>query len=328
MTVMVTGGAGYIGAHVVRLLQEAHVPVVVVDDLSTGAAERVSGAPLVALDVAASDAVDAISAAMTEHSVDAVIHFAAKKQVGESVGSPVWYFQQNVGGLANVLAAAEQCGVERFVFSSSAAVYGMTGDDLVTEDAPVSPINPYGQTKLAGEWLLRDAARAFGMRTVSLRYFNVAGAGWRDLGDPQVLNLITIVLDRIAAGDAPTVFGTGFDTEDGSGVRDYVHVLDIAAAHIDALDYLGRDERAHDVFNVGRGEGSSVLEVIAAIAAATGTTFTPVIAEARPGDPARVIADATRLRAETGWAPKHGFDEIIASAVAAASANPQDAQPA
>ena len=284
-----------------------------------------SGVPLVELDVAASGAAGAITAAMTQYAVDAVIHFAARKQVGESVGSPVWYFQQNVGGLANVLAAAEQTGVERFVFSSSAAVYGMTGDHPVTEDEPLSPINPYGETKLAGEWLLRDAARAFGLRTVSLRYFNVAGAGWSDLGDPQVLNLLTIVLDRIAAGGVPTVFGTDFDTEDGSGVRDYVHVLDIATAHIAALDYLGRDERQYDVFNVGRGEGVSVLDVIAAVGAETGRDITPVIAEARAGDPARVIADATRLRSETGWTARYGFDEIIASAVDAASGRRIDA---
>lgn len=316
---MVTGGAGYIGAHVVRLLQEAGVPVIVVDDLSTGDAARVGDVPLVELDVAAPDAATTIAEVMRDHAVDAVIHFAAKKQVGESVARPVWYFEQNVGGLANVLSAAEQCGVERFVFSSSAAVYGMTGELPVDEDAALSPINPYGQTKLVGEWLLRDAATAFGLRTVSLRYFNVAGAGWSDLGDPQVLNLVTIVLDRLDRGEPPLVFGTDFDTPDGSGVRDYVHVLDIAAAHIEALAYLESGIRAHDVFNVGRGEGVSVLEIIEAIGTATGRTISPVAVAARDGDPARVVADAARLRSETGWTPTRDLGQIIGSAVEAAA---------
>ena len=167
-----------------------------------------------------------------------VIHFAARKQVGESVANPAMYFRDNIGSLANVIEASAGSGVTRLVYSSSAAVYGLPGGAPVTEDAATDPINPYGETKLVGEWLVRDAAYAHGLRSVSLRYFNVAGAGWDDLGDPNVQNLITIAIDRMSRGLAPVVFGDSFDTPDGTGVRDYVHVMDLAEAHLAALDAL------------------------------------------------------------------------------------------
>jgi UDP-glucose 4-epimerase len=262
MTVLVTGGAGYIGAHVVRMLLAAHRDAVVVDDFSTGSRDRVSGAAIVELDVSHSDAVDRLVDEMVSRGVTAVVHFAARKQVAESVVRPAWYYQQNVTGLANVVAAMEQARVQRLVFSSSAAVYGNLAVEVVPESAPTSPVNPYGETKLIGEWLVRDAARAWGLRGVSLRYFNVAGAGWPDLGDPVMTNLVTMVLDRLVRGERPQIFGSDYPTPDGTCVRDFVHVIDLARAHLAALEYLDRDDRPFDVFNVGTGKGSSVLDVV------------------------------------------------------------------
>lgn len=208
MTTLVTGGAGYIGAHVVRLLEQRGERVVVVDDLSTGSASRIGDAVLVKLDVASPEAVGVLTATMREHGVDAVIHFAARKQVGESVERPAYYYQQNVGGLTNVITAMEAATVDRLVFSSSAATYGNPSSAVVEEKLHAEPINPYGETKLIGEWLGRAAARAWGLRFVALRYFNVAGAGWDDLGDPAVLNLVPMVLERLGRGEKPLIFGT------------------------------------------------------------------------------------------------------------------------
>ncbi|MGO1312963.1 MAG: NAD-dependent epimerase/dehydratase family protein, partial [Brevibacterium aurantiacum] len=231
MSVLVTGGAGYIGSHVVRLLSERGDEVLVVDDLSTGIEARVTGLPIVSLDLASADAEDRLVAAIEENSVDSIIHFAAKKQVGESVEEPIMYYRQNIGGLTNVLAAAERTGIESLVFSSSAATYGMPDVEMVAEDLDCRPINPYGQTKLIGEWMIDNAITSAKMRgakfnAVKLRYFNVAGAGWTELADTAVMNLIPIVLGRIADGKAPIIFGDDYDTPDGTCVRDYVHVKD------------------------------------------------------------------------------------------------------
>lgn len=310
---LVTGGAGYIGAHVVRLLVERGIGVVVVDDLSTGDRRRVSGAPLEVLDVTASDAPERIAAISRAHEVDSVIHFAAKKQVGESVMRPSWYYRQNVGGLANVLDAADRAGIDRFVFSSSAAVYGAPELPVVDESVTPKPINPYGETKLVGEWLLRDVTRARDLKAVSLRYFNVAGAGWPDLGDPAALNLVTIVLERMERGEQPLVYGNDFGTPDGTGIRDYVHVLDVAEAHIAALDHL-RGGAGYDVFNVGTGSSASVLEVIAEIERVSGNRMEPEFVARRAGDPGELVADPGRIRVELGWSGHRGLHEIAASA--------------
>ena len=317
MTTLVIGGAGYIGSHVVRLLLERGQHVVVVDDLSTGFRERTKGAELVELDVTRPDAVDKLAFQLRASGADSVIHFAAHKQVGESVQKPEMYWHDNIAGLANVLAACASAEVRDVVFSSSAAVYGMPDVDLVTEDLQPQPINPYGATKYVGEWMLADAERAHDMRTVALRYFNVAGAGWPDLADTLVMNLVPIILDAVEAGRAPIVFGTDYDTPDGTCIRDYVHVLDLADAHIAALDYLRGEERPHRVFNVGTGTGSSVLEVIAAVGRALGKELTPEMGERRPGDPARLICSTERIEQTLGWSSSKGLDDIVRSAVEA-----------
>ena len=317
MTTLVIGGAGYIGSHVVRLLLERGQHVIVVDDLSTGFRERTEGAELVELDVTRPDAVDKLAFQLRASGADSVIHFAAHKQVGESVQKPEMYWHDNIAGLANVLAACASAEVRDVVFSSSAAVYGMPDVDLVTEDLQPQPINPYGATKYVGEWMLADAERAHDMRTVALRYFNVAGAGWPDLADTLVMNLVPIILDAVEAGRAPIVFGTDYDTPDGTCIRDYVHVLDLADAHIAALDYLRGEERPHRVFNVGTGTGSSVLEVIAAVGRALGKELTPEMGERRPGDPARLICSTERIEKTLGWSSSKGLDDIVRSAVEA-----------
>lgn len=314
MTVLITGGAGYIGAHVVRLVRETGRDVVVVDDFSTGESSRVADVPSFRMDIAETTSIDDLSDVMRSSHVTSVIHLAARKQVGESMARPAWYFQQNVAGLANVLSAMESAKVNRLVFSSSAAVYGTPGTAEVTESAPVSPVNPYGETKLVGEWLVRDAARAWGLRAVSLRYFNVAGAGWPELGDPMVMNLATMLVERISQGGRPQVFGGDYPTRDGSCVRDFVHVMDLAEAHIASLDYVARPDRSWDVFNVGTGKGSTVLEVVRELARVTGWDLAPEICARRPGDPASVVASVDRIADAMGWRAKAALPEILASA--------------
>lgn len=323
MTILVTGGAGYIGAHVVRLLQQQGDQVVVVDNLSTGRRDRVGDAPIIEVDIATDAAVDLMADAMREHAVTAVIHFAAQKQVGESVARPAFYYHQNVGGMSNVIAAMERAQVRDLVFSSSAATYGMPDVPVVSETVDPRPINPYGETKLVGEWLGRAASTAWGMRFAALRYFNVAGAGWDDLGDPAVLNLVPMVLDRIAKGQNPLIFGDDYDTPDGTCVRDYIHVLDLAQAHIDTLAYLTKDQRDFDVFNVGTGTGSSVREVIDGLARVSGLNITPEIFERRAGDPPHLVGSPERINSELKWTASHNLDDILASAWSAWQAGPR-----
>jgi UDP-glucose 4-epimerase len=304
MTVLVTGGAGYIGAHVVRLLQRRGGQVVVVDDLSTGSVGRVGNVPLISIDIAADDARDQLATTMSEHGVDSVIHIAAKKQVGESTTRPAWYYHNNVGGTANLLLAMQQAQVTKMMFSSSAATYGLPdlpAGSLIHEDAGNRPISPYGETKLVCEWMIRAAGQAWGLRSVNLRYFNVAGAGWDDLGDPGIFNLIPIVMRQLLTGERPQIFGDDYPTPDGTCVRDYVHVLDLADSHLAALDYLERADRPYDVFNVGTGTGASVIEVLEQVAESTGYSVEPVVIARRPGDPASLVADVTRIQDVLGW---------------------------
>ena len=324
MSILVAGGAGYIGAHVVRLLLERGDEVIVVDDLSYGSPERVEGAEVIKLDVASGQAVEVLADAMERRGVTAVIHFAARKQVGESVARPGWYYQQNVGGLANMLLAMERARVEQMIFSSSAAVYGMPPVEVVPEEIDCRPINPYGETKLIGEWMMADCERAWGLRWAGLRYFNVAGAGWDDLGDMATLNLIPMVLDRLSRGETPKIFGTDYPTPDGTCIRDYIHVRDLAVAHIAALDYLadGREMTDH-IFNVGTGKGSSVREVVSKVIASTGLGIEPEELARRAGDPPQLIGDAERIGRVLGWKAEHDLDDIVTSSFTAWQADPE-----
>jgi UDP-glucose 4-epimerase len=319
MSVLVTGGAGYIGSHVVRLLHERSESVLVVDDMSSGLRERIGSSAFLQLELASPGAKQALIQAIKDYGITSVIHLAAKKQVGVSVQQPELYYEQNIGGMANLLAAMRETGVDRLVFSSSAATYGMPDVASVTEDQVCNPINPYGETKLIGEWMSANATRAWGLRAANLRYFNVAGAGWPELADTAVMNLVPIVFAAIKAGKAPVVFGNDYPTPDGSCIRDYVHVHDLAEAHISALDYLERDERNFSTFNVGTGQGSSVFEVLAEVKRASGVDFDIDIQGRRAGDPPSLCADVSRIENELGWKAKRGLAEIVDSAWAAIS---------
>jgi UDP-glucose 4-epimerase len=244
------------------------------------------------------------------------VHIAGKKQVAESVERPLHYYRENVTGLETLLGAMTTAGVGRLVFSSSAAVYGMPDVDLVTEDTPCLPMSPYGETKLVGEWLINAAARAHGIRAASLRYFNVAGAAAPELSDSGVFNLVPMVFERLEKGEAPRVFGDDYATPDGTCVRDYIHVQDIASAHLAAARRLAdAPEGTSLTLNVGRGEGSSVREMVDRILKVTGRQdVAPQTTERRPGDPARVVASADRAREELGWTARHDLDDMIESA--------------
>lgn len=319
MRVVVTGGAGYIGAHLVHLLAARGEDVVVVDDLSTGRSERLpSAVSLVRAELGAPATRAAVRVALA--GADAVVHLAARKQVGESVERPLHYQQQNVDGLADLLRAVSEEGVPRLLFSSSAAVYGDTSADRVHESHPTRPVNPYGRTKLEGEWMLADVAAVTGLRHTSLRYFNVAGAAAPELGDPGVLNLVTIALDRWSRGEPVTVHGDDFPTPDGTGVRDYVHVQDLAEAHVVALDAL--DDAPPAAVNIGTGQGTSVRQMLDALAAHVAGASPATVGPRRAGDPAAVVADVALAERVWGWRARLGVADIAASAVAARRATP------
>lgn len=313
-SVVVIGGAGYIGAHVVHELVARGDTPMVVDDLSTGRAERLGPIETHRIDVAEPGAAEAIAA--VAKGADAAIHFAAKKRVDESVARPLWYYRQNVGGLVEVLEGLQRAGVGRVVFSSSAAVYGETSGAVATEDRPLRPVNPYGETKAAGEWLCAAAARATGGTAVMLRYFNVAGAARPELGDDLALNLIPRVFAALDAGERPAVFGDDYATPDGTCIRDYVDVADLARAHVDALR-APLAGGGHAAFNVGTGRGRSVREVIAAVGRAAGVDIEPRVVDRRPGDPAQLVANVDKIRDELGWSSEREFDDTVADAWAA-----------
>src|SRR3954452_10860590 len=311
---LVTGGAGYIGAHVVQALHAQGERAIVLDDLSTGQRDRVPDDAVFVQGSILDE--DVVRRSLSEHSVLGIIHIAAKKQVGESVEKPLLYYRENVEGTRRRLEAAVDAGVESFVFSSSAATYGMPDVDVVDEDSPTLPLSPYGTSKLISEWMSRDVAIATGLRVVALRYFNVAGAASAELSDPGVFNLIPMVFRELASGARPKVFGHDYPTPDGTCVRDYIHVCDIADAHVAALQQLasGSDDRAFRVYNIGRGRGSSVLDVIKVVSTVTGLDTTPEFVARRPGDPARVTARVDRITTDLGWSAKFDLDDMVESA--------------
>ncbi|NCT86237.1 UDP-glucose 4-epimerase GalE [Stenotrophomonas acidaminiphila] len=312
---LVCGGAGYIGSHMARLLAAHGHEVVVLDDLSTGHAQAVQWGRLVEADVLDRPSLEA---AFAGQRFDAVFHFCARSLVAESMVQPYDYYASNVVGTLNLLEAMRRHEVRRLVFSSSASVFGQPAGGLVDEDHPTLPINPYGASKLMVERILADAATAYGLDSVALRYFNAAGAtADARIGESHACetHLIPNVL-RSVLGDGPAlkVFGGDYPTPDGTCIRDYVHVDDLAQAHLLALDYLDSHPGAH-AFNLGNGKGFSVREVIAAASAVTGRTVPWEMAPRRAGDTAVLVASSRRAKAELGWSPAWtGLDAIIESA--------------
>ena len=306
MTVLVTGGAGYIGSHMVLELLEAGEKVVVLDNLSTGFAWAVpQGVPLVVGDFGDEALVAAL---LREHEVSEIIHFAAKIVVPESVADPLGYYLNNTAMARSLIACAVAHGVKHFIFSSTAAVYGDPARSPVSEDEPLHPMSPYGRSKLMVEWMLEDVSRAHPMSHVVLRYFNVAGAdpkGRVGQSTPNATHLIKVAVQS-ALGFRPgmEVFGTDYPTPDGSGVRDFIQVTDLARAHLDALRYL-RAGGASQTCNVGYQRGYSVLEVIKLVKEISGVDFPVKLSARRPGDVGAIVAGNARIKSELGWTPKH-----------------------
>jgi UDP-glucose 4-epimerase len=310
VTWLITGGAGYIGAHVVSAFTDAGLEPVVVDNLSSGHTGFVPDG--VRLEVGDVRDVALLRRVMREHRVDAVVHLAAFKYAGASVAQPLHTYEQNVVGTMGLLAAMQQEGVDALVFSSSSAVYGTPDVDVVTEDTPVGPESPYGESKLVGEWLLRDQARVTGLRHTSLRYFNVVGS--TVVPDTSPHNLFPLVMDALDKGEPPRIFGGDYPTPDGTCVRDYVHVADVAAAHVSAAVSLTEGTDLDPVYNLGSGTGVSVRQIMDTFAQVTGTDSTPVTVDRRPGDPARIVASGESARRDLGWTMRHSLADMVASA--------------
>ncbi len=312
MTWLVTGGAGYIGSHVVQALGEAGLATVVIDDLSSGHAAFVpDDVPLVQASLLEEATV---AQTLREHDVVGVIHLAGFKYAGVSVSRPLHTYEQNVSGTIALLRAMRDTGVANLVFSSSAATYGTTDVDLVTEETPTSPESPYGESKLIGEWMIADAGRAYGLRHTSLRYFNVVGSGSPNLYDTSPHNLFPLVFDALVAGRTPHINGVDYPTADGTCVRDYVHVADLARSHAVAAQRLAAGDALEAVYNLGSGSGSSVRQIMDAVREVTGIDFDPEIQARRPGDPARIVASGELAARDLGWEMRHDLVAMVATA--------------
>jgi UDP-glucose 4-epimerase len=312
MSWLVTGGAGYIGAHVVRALGGAGLPTVVIDDLSSGHESFVpSDVPFVRGTILDGDLV---TDTIKKHGVTGVIHVAGFKYAGVSVQRPLHTYEQNVTATAVLLKSMQECGVDRIVFSSSAAVYGTPPGEIVTEDTPKNPQSPYGESKLIGEWLLRDQAIAVGLRHTSLRYFNVVGSGDPDVYDTSPHNLFPLVFEALVEGRTPRINGVDYPTPDGTNVRDYIHVADLAVSHVAAAKRLDAGESLESAYNLGSGDGLSVKQIMTAIAEVTGIAFVPEIAPRRSGDPARIVAEGHLAARDLDWRMRHTLHEMVDSA--------------
>lgn len=320
MTWLVTGGAGYIGAHVVRAFLADGIQPVVVDDLSSGHADFVPDqVPFINGDILDTALVER---ALGHYGCDGIVHVAGFKYAGVSVQRPLHTYTQNVNGTVSVLRAARDAGVKNVVFSSSAAVYGTPDADVVTEDAATRPESPYGESKLIGEWLLADERRADdSFRGVSLRYFNVVGSATDEVYDSSPHNLFPIVIEALLAGKTPRINGDDYATPDGTCVRDYVHVGDLAISHVAAAKALMAGSELASVYNLGSGDGLSVRQIMDAMVRVTGHDFTPEIGARRAGDPARIVARGDRAAADLDWKMRHSVDEMVASAWSARRAH-------
>jgi UDP-glucose 4-epimerase len=326
MTWLVTGGAGYIGSHIVRAFAEQDIASVVVDDLSSG--HRTFVAPEVPFyDGNVTDEA-LLQRIFDQHGVAGVVHLAGFKYAGVSVSRPLHTYTENVTGMVALLATMAANDVSRIVFSSSAAVYGTPDTGLVTEATPTRPESPYGESKLIGEWLLADQARATAgseqpLRHTSLRYFNVVGSGYPDLRDTSPHNLFPLVFDALAEGRVPHINGDDYPTPDGTCVRDYVHVTDLAVSHVAAARALLADRPLEPVYNLGSGVGLSVRQIMDAVARVTGIDFTPELRERRPGDPAQIVASGELAGRDLDWEMRHTVDDMVASAWAARQTAPR-----
>lgn len=313
MTWLITGGAGYIGSHVVDAFRTAGYDVVVLDDLSSGVRGFVpAGVPFVEGSVTDEDVV---RGAIADHGVSAVVHLAGFKYAGVSVQRPLHTYRQNVLGGQVLLEAMDAAGVRSLVFSSSAAVYGTPHVDIVDEDTSTAPESPYGESKLVTEWMIRDVARVTALKATSLRYFNVVGSARPELYDTSPNNLFPLVITALRDGRTPKVFGDDYATPDGSNVRDYVHVGDIALAHVAAARALEAGTELLPAYNLGSGDGLSVLEIIASFSRVLGRDVTPEIGPRRPGDPDRIVASGAAAARDLDWANRHTVDDMVRSAL-------------
>ncbi len=311
MKVLVTGGAGYIGSHVVRQLGEAGHDIVVYDNLSTGYEWAVTCGELVVGDLADTDSIDQL---FEKYKFEAVLHFAAHIVVPESVENPLKYYRNNTRNTLNLLGAIEKHNVPYMVFSSTAAVYGMPDEKVLTEDMPLAPINPYGASKMMSEQMIRDLSAASDLKHVILRYFNVAGAnieGRLGQATPEATHLIKVACE-CARGirDGMKVFGTDYETRDGTCIRDYIHVEDLAKAHVMALDYMVKGGKS-DVLNCGYGSGFTVTEVIDVVKESSGVDFPVELVGRRAGDPDALMADNSKIKRVLGWKPDHDDLTVI-----------------
>ena len=312
MTWLVTGGAGYIGAHVLRAFLDEGIGVVCLDDLSSGHRGFVpEGVTFVEGSI-----LDGylVRRTLEEHEVVGVVHVAGFKYAGVSVQRPLHTYDQNVTGTVSLLQAMQDTGVDKVVFSSSAATFGTPSTDLVTEESPTTPESPYGESKLIGEWLLRDQETAVGLRHTSLRYFNVVGSGTTEVYDSSPHNLFPLVIEALIEGRTPRINGDDYDTPDGTCVRDYIHVADLAVSHVAAARALADGTPLERVYNLGSGDGLSVRQIMEAMARGTGIDFTPEIHPRRPGDPARIVASGDLAARDIAWRMRHTIDEMVTSA--------------